>query len=1069
MIEGTTDVKPQLIRGSLAALEARLADDVHAYRQSAPFAPLTILIGSTLLRPYLRRRLTELHGGLINVQFRTMRELARSLAYSTAHNNGTERLPAFGDRIIAEEVAAQASGYFERVKESPGFADVLSRLFQELRQADLDAERFTSAVAKLTATNPPNAAKLSSLADLFAAAQEKRDNFHGADDDLRLADANRFRGDHLFVYGLWSLTTLQQKLLDRLMESVEVSVYLPQGNGNADEAHQSLCDWLVSKGAEEIVLSDQERSGSTLERLRDGLFGPHADGEATFDGTVRLLSAPDPPREVREAARTCLRWAEEGIAFHEMAVVYRRPESYRALIDEVFSLTGIPIYLHDGRPLVERPAGRSLAGLLNLIGSRLTRASVMEFLTETRLPATARKRYGGFEPSAWDQISRQAAIIEGGDRWITQLEHYRRRLMTTDVQEGEPSERVANLIAEVDRFERFIGDFFPRLDDWPQRAGWESYLDRLDALAGDYVEGVGPIIEHLRALDDLKSVAEEVPFGRFMRTVGGVLQRSDSEKVFDEWSGAFGRDGVSVLDVNSLRHIRFRAVAVLGLTERAFPPPPRQDALLLDDERCALSQVIDGDIPAREKGPDPEPLQFTLAVAAARDRLQLSYARGESGGTRAHLPSYFFRAAAEALTGRPVPIATIDSLPPELFERVPANRFGAATPDGALTDGEFDRTLFDNCLALGTACLTRRYQTFARARRAWDARWRSDQLTVWDGVLDSDEQVAISRPDRSISPTRLETYATCPYRYFLQSVLRLEEVEEPETIERLSALDRGSLIHDILDQFLTQFSEALIGDVDRAHLNAELRSIAEQCCKAAEQRGEGGYPLVWEFDKAAIFEDLEQWLELELAQQSGSDLHPHAFEVRFGPNWYGDDSPADGYSVDEPLEVHFDGGTLRFHGRIDRIDWNADVSAFRVVDYKTGRSSKEGEDQFTQGQTLQLPIYLLAASHALRQHGVEVSTEAGQAEYFYATRRGEFRQVQFSGKTLERRKADFEQLLSDMTGQIARGDFHAEPGKNGDNCRYCLGREVCDRRILHLSERKAGSRDPRFLRIQDVD
>ena len=192
-------------------------------------------------------------------------------------------------------------------------------------------------MAKLTATNPPNAAKLSSLADLFAAAQEKRDDFHGADDDLRLADANRFRGDHLFVYGLWSLTTLQQNLLDRLMESVEVSVYLPHGNGNADEAHPSLCDWLVSKGAEEIVLSDQERSGSTLERLRDGLFGPHADGEAQYDGTVRLLSAPDPPREVREAARTCLRWAEEGIAFHEMAVVYRRPESYRALIDEVFS------------------------------------------------------------------------------------------------------------------------------------------------------------------------------------------------------------------------------------------------------------------------------------------------------------------------------------------------------------------------------------------------------------------------------------------------------------------------------------------------------------------------------------------------------------------------------------------------------------------------------------------------------------------------------------------------------------------------------------------------------------
>jgi len=261
----------------------------------------------------------------------------------------------------------------------------------------------------------------------------------------------------------------------------------------------------------------------------------------------------------------------------------------------------------------------------------------------------------------------------------------------------------------------------------------------------------------------------------------------------------------------------------------------------------------------------------------------------------------------------------------------------------------------------------------------------------------------------------------------------------------------------------------LSGDVDHTHLKKELRTIAEACCASAEQRGQGGYPLVWEFDKAVIFEDLEQWLELELAAQADSDLHPRAFEVRFGPPWRGDTSPASAYSVDDPLEVQFAGGTLRFHGRIDRIDWNADASAFRVVDYKTGRAGKDGRDEFTQGKTLQLPIYLLAAAHALRKHGIEVSASSGQAEYFYATRRGEFRQVTFSGKTLERRKTDFEQLLSDMTGQIARGDFHSEPGKDADNCRYCLGREVCDRRILHLSERKAGSRDPRFLRIQDVD
>ena len=161
------------------------------------------------------------------------------------------------------------------------------------------------------------------------------------------------------------------------------------------------------------------------------------------------------------------------------------------------------------------------------------------------------------------------------------------------------------------------------------------------------------------------------------------------------------------------------------------------------------------------------------------------------------LPSYFFRAAAATLTGRQVTIAEIDSLPPEIFDRVPANHFGAAAPEESLTAGEYDRTLIGAQPELGMTCLQQRSPSFSRARDAWAARWRTPVLTAWDGMLDPDRQVAVSRDQRPISPTRLETYATCPYQYFLQFVLRLEQVEEPETIERLNALDRGRLIHDI--------------------------------------------------------------------------------------------------------------------------------------------------------------------------------------------------------------------------------------------------------------------------------
>ena len=365
------------------------------------------------------------------------------------------------------------------------------------------------------------------------------------------------------------------------MDRVTVTFYLPEGNGEINDIHAALRSWLIRHEAREELIARDQQPVSTLERLQTTLFDALDEREPADDGSVRLSSAPDPPREVREAARTCLRWAGEGIGFHEMAIAYRHNQPYRGLIDEIFGQARIPIYLHDGRPVIERPIGRSLAALLSLVGSRLTRAAVMEFLTETRLPRVTVGIYGGFEPAAWDQISREAGIVEGPGQWLERLDHCSRRLRSDYVREGEPSPRIAGQLEEIARFRQFADDLFRRLDDWPVRDTWEGFRGRLRALAADYIEDVEPIIDQLAGLDGLQVLAADVSFARFLRTVHGALQQIDSGKLMDEPDGEFARQGVNVLDVNSLRHLRFRGVIVLGLTERSFPPPPRQDALLL--------------------------------------------------------------------------------------------------------------------------------------------------------------------------------------------------------------------------------------------------------------------------------------------------------------------------------------------------------------------------------------------------------------------------------------------------------------------------------------------------------
>ena len=59
-------------------------------------------------------------------------------------------------------------------------------------------------------------------------------------------------------------------------------------------------------------------------------------------------------------------------------------------------------------------------------------------------------------------------------------------------------------------------------------------------------------------------------------------------------------------------------------------------------------------------------------------------------------------------------------------------------------------------------------------------------------------------PITCISPTSLETYANCPFAYFLNRVIGIEAL--PEVEPNLSAGDRGTAIHTILSTLLPEMA-----------------------------------------------------------------------------------------------------------------------------------------------------------------------------------------------------------------------------------------------------------------------
>ena len=265
-----------------------------------------------------------------------------------------------------------------------------------------------------------------------------------------------------------------------------------------------------------------------------------------------------------------------------------------------------------------------------------------------------------------------------------------------------------------------------------------------------------------------------------------------------------------MLDVNSLRHLRFRAVAIVGVAERAFPAPPRPDPILLDHERERLNAKGPAPIPLRVRGADPEPLQFALATYAARERLLVSYPRKGTADSRPQLPSRFFRALAEAVVGRAGPGA--GGRPTSRtgsIERASGSRIGARELEVALSLEEYDRTLIERDPDLGRAALSRVEPRFERALEARAARF-SPKLTAFDGVLGPEAQRAareVFDPRDGVSPSLLEGYAACPQRVFLGNVLGGASDEEPEADDPPVPGDRGTLLHRILERFLARAAE----------------------------------------------------------------------------------------------------------------------------------------------------------------------------------------------------------------------------------------------------------------------
>jgi CRISPR/Cas system-associated exonuclease Cas4 (RecB family) len=964
----------------------------------------------------------------------------------------------------------QGLGRFAPVADRPGLPRALARTIHELRMAEVTPARLGDA----------------DLARVFAAYEAELADAKLADraDVLRLAAARA--GERGPYVGLPTLlldvpvgSALEQELVARLTArasegGADVLATCPRG----DDRSLAMLERALGVAPEAISTGAE----GALARLQDGLFREDTPLLGSRGGEVSIVSAPGESRECVEIARRAHAEAARGVPFDRIAVLLRSTTQYRAHLVEAFRRAGVPMHVAQGT-VVPDPSGRAMLALLACAAEGLSARRFAEYVSlgevpdadaegapprakppgdrfvapdEEALPGvvsraredevrtsadddapavpsdTAPVAVGTLRaPRRWERLLVDAAVIGGRDRWrrrLAGLAHERKLdLEALEDPDSPQRERIARELGDLEALRNFALPLLDALAELPQEATWRVWLDALTALATRALRRPNRVLAVLGELAPMAAIGSVR-----LREVRLALAKRLTELVVLPGERRYGK--VYVGSAEGARGMAFDVVFVPGLSERLFPQKVSEDPILRDVDRKKLEArlTVNADRALAER------LALHLAVGAAKTKVCLSYPRIDTEQSRPRTPSFYGLEVLRAAEGQ---LPGFDELA-KRAERESPTRLGWPAPGSplhAIDDAEHDLALLAQVFqrpvdeTAGTArYLVSANAHLARALRFRYVRWEKKYFAA-DGLVSPAEiaKAALAKHQieaRSYSPTALQNFATCPYKFVLYALHKLSPREEPEALEELDALQKGSLVHDILFQLHVRLREAALLPVPseraaydraRAILDATVQEVADK----HRENLNPAIPRVWEDGIASIRADLVEFLR---RAAESPEWVPACFELSFGLGDRRDQDPAS-----TPKDVPLDVG-LRLRGSIDLVEKRAD-GAIRATDYKTGKARAKEGCKIGGGEVLQPVLYSLVLEKLFAGSRVD------GGRLYYCTSTGDFTAVEIP---LDPEARDGAALVAKTIGDALRDGFlPAAPVKGG--CEYCDYKVVC--------------------------
>ncbi|MFO7445108.1 MAG: PD-(D/E)XK nuclease family protein [Ignavibacteriaceae bacterium] len=804
-------------------------------------------------------------------------------------------------------------------------------------------------------------------------------------------------------------------------------------------SHLDKCyDNLINKGF--LLLEDVQADKTQFQTLvRDQLFLTASGTKNEYtDENIIKISALNREKEIELIAREIKELIiNEKTEPHKICIAFNLISHYSPFIRDIFSVYGIPYNLTDRYPLNTSKPVLSIINFLEILENDFYYKNIFRALS------------GGFVKLKQISLSNllkasiNLKIIAGYGNWRIRLQDAIYKLTQTNDYDDDPElpekDVYKKALSDIELLDEILSPFSKKMTLRQFRSNLQDLIYSLDipavmvnSYSTEYEENIKAVTTFMDTIDELFEMfeleygeKERFPLKFYLNNIRAAV--ASARYNIKEKPGY----GVQVTTLNEIRGLKFDYLFISGLTDGDLPT------------RFMPEIFFSGSYAKSEQYHQVEERYlFYQALCSWQKKLYLTVPRQDD---RRELSESTF--ISEINKVFKVKQKSYMDYSGQIFSKEEfAVELGKYGVDKINYYSEGVDSVNPEVLSKGI---------YVSKLRSGGGSNYSEYSGFIGGTIDQGLKHRLTEyKERQFSISQLETYAKCPYKYFIERVLGLKPIEEPT--EEIEAVEMGRLLHLILFEFYKTLKEKGIR-LHKSRPNDFERAEELIFTIARDKIEESGF-----YSELAFYEKekvlginnnrnnslLYKFLLYEF--ENSGEFIPEFFEKGFGNI----DEPGR-ENVSNPV-VDFKAGDVKVRGKIDRVDVNRQEKTFKVLDYKLS-GKKPSPDEISSAVSLQLPLYLYAAAEIIKQELNEDYFPAGAGIYSLKYSEGDFgrKDINFTRKRNlkdEERKELTEKAINNCieainkyVNEIAGGKFNLSelPNKESAVCIYCDFKGIC--------------------------